>query len=246
MISQVMTNEAVTVITSNGTNFPQTSKPQPTHQSPDSLKKSLKAEIKVMTIQIFCGVMVLSLGIILASVPTSPHFTPVFSLLVKSGYPFVGALCFVISGILSVITEQNTIKPLVHSSLAMSILSVPFALVGIVILSINMAALDPALQQCELSVESKPTLDYSYFHHPEPPSRSCHTANAALMGSMSVMLICSVLELSLAVLTAVLWWKQAHSDFPGNVIFLSQNSKNKSDISTESLCNPAYEQLLTS
>jgi hypothetical protein len=39
-----------------------------------------------------CAVMVLALGIILASVPSNLHFTSVFSILLESGYPFVGAL----------------------------------------------------------------------------------------------------------------------------------------------------------
>ncbi|MEJ1273394.1 membrane-spanning 4-domains subfamily A member 4A [Cricetulus griseus] len=76
-------------------------------------------------IQIMCGVMVLCLGIILASTPNTIHFTPVFSLLLKSGYPFVGSL----------------------------------------------------------------------------------------FGILSLMLISSVLELGLSVLTAMLWWNQSHSDF---------------------------------
>lgn len=36
-----------------------------------------------------------------------------------------------------------------------------------------------------------------------------------LQGTLSVMLIYTVLEFCLAVLSAVIWWKQAHSDFPG-------------------------------
>ncbi|XP_059101097.1 membrane-spanning 4-domains subfamily A member 6C-like [Peromyscus eremicus] len=113
---QIMTNETVTVISPNGANFPQTDKPQPTEQRQDSLKKHLKTEVKVIAaIQIMCGVMVLSLGIILASVPTVPHFTPVFSVLLKSGYPFVGALFFIISGILSVITKTKSTKSLVST-----------------------------------------------------------------------------------------------------------------------------------
>nr|XP_038957286.1 membrane-spanning 4-domains subfamily A member 6D isoform X3 [Rattus norvegicus] len=174
MIPQVVINDTVTVTSPNGISFPQTDKPQPPHQRQDSLKKHLKAEIKVMAaIQIMCSVMVLALGIILASVPSVPHFTSVFSVLLKSGYPFMGALFFAISGILSVITEKKMTKPL---------------------------------------------------------------------GVFSLMLISSVLELGLAVLTTILWWKQSFSDFSGNVIFLSQDSKNKSSISSESLCNPAYEK----
>ena len=32
---------------------------------------------------------------------------------------------------------------------------------------------------------------------------------------MSMILICTVLEFFLAVLSAVVWWKQSYSDFPG-------------------------------
>lgn len=34
-------------------------------------------------------------------------------------------------------------------------------------------------------------------------------------GTLSVMLICTVLEFCLAVLAAVVWWKKAHSTFTG-------------------------------
>ncbi|XP_021066658.1 membrane-spanning 4-domains subfamily A member 6D [Mus pahari] len=248
MIPQVVTSETITVISPNGISFPQTDKPQPSHQRQDSLKKQLQAEIKVMAaIQIMCAVMVLSLGIILASVPSNLHFTSVFSVLLESGYPFVGALFFVISGILSVITEKKMTKPLVHSSLALSILSVLSALTGIIILSVSLAALEPALQQCKLAITQQDTTqDYYHFFHRESSNKNCFVAKAALNGVFSLMLISSVLELGLAVLTATLWWKQSCSAFSGNVIFRAQNSKNKSSVSSESLCNPAYENILTS
>ncbi|NP_001395687.1 membrane-spanning 4-domains subfamily A member 6D isoform X1 [Rattus norvegicus] len=245
MIPQVVINDTVTVTSPNGISFPQTDKPQPPHQRQDSLKKHLKAEIKVMAaIQIMCSVMVLALGIILASVPSVPHFTSVFSVLLKSGYPFMGALFFAISGILSVITEKKMTKPLVQCSLALSILSILSALIGLVILSVSLTALEPALQQCKLIATQQPVTTphyYRFFHH-ELADKNCFTAKAALTGVFSLMLISSVLELGLAVLTTILWWKQSFSDFSGNVIFLSQDSKNKSSISSESLCNPAYEK----
>jgi len=50
MIPQVVTNETITVISPNRINFPQTEEPQSTHQRQDSLKKLLKAEIKVMAV----------------------------------------------------------------------------------------------------------------------------------------------------------------------------------------------------
>nr|BAB18759.1 MS4A11 [Mus musculus] len=170
MIPQVVTSETVTVISPNGISFPQTDKPQPSHQSQDSLKKHLKAEIKVMAaIQIMCAVMVLSLGIILASGPSNLHFTSVVSILLESGYPFVGALVFAISGILAIGTEKKMTKPLGHSSLALSILRVLSALTGIAILSVRLAALEPALQQWKLAFTQLDTTQDAYqFFSPEP------------------------------------------------------------------------------
>ncbi|XP_052568761.1 membrane-spanning 4-domains subfamily A member 6B-like isoform X1 [Peromyscus californicus insignis] len=246
MIPQIVTNETVTVISPNGANFPQTDKPQPTEQKQDSLKKHLRAEVKVIAaIQIMCGVMVLSLGIILASVPTVPHFTPVFSVLLKSGYPFVGALFFIISGILSVITKTKSTKSLVDGSLTMNILSVLFAFIGIIILSVSLAGLHPASEQCEQNKPPKPTQQF-YYHRSFEVSNDCSTPKAVLTGALLLMLICSVLELGMAVLTTMLWWEQDHSDFSRNVIFLSRNSNNGSNMESKSLCNPAYEKQLVS
>nr|XP_042117075.1 membrane-spanning 4-domains subfamily A member 6A isoform X1 [Peromyscus maniculatus bairdii] len=243
MIPQVVTNETVTVISPNGVNFPQTDKPHPAQQRQDSLKKHLKAEIKVIAaIQIMCGVMVLSLGIILATVSTIPPFNQVFSVLLKSGYPFVGALFqFIISGILSVITKTKSTKSLVDGSLTMNILSVLFAFIGIIILSVSLAGLHPASEQCKESKPPKPT-QYHYYHHPFEVDNDCSTPKAVLTGALLLMLICSVLELGMGVLTTMLWWQQDHSDFSRNVIFLSHNSNNGSNMESKSLCNPAYEK----
>lgn len=161
----------------------------------------------------------------------------------------MGALFFAISGILSVITEKKMTKPLVHSSLALSILSILSALSGLVILSVSLTALEPALQQCKLIATQQPVTTPHYYHRffrPELSDKNCFMTKDALTGVFALMLISSVLELGLAVLTTILWWKQTFSDFSGNVIFLSQDPKNKSSISSESLCNPAYEKQLTS
>uniref|UniRef100_A0A8C9DRQ2 Uncharacterized protein n=1 Tax=Prolemur simus TaxID=1328070 RepID=A0A8C9DRQ2_PROSS len=94
MISQPMTNETIVVLSTNGSNLSQTEKPHPTNQRQDSLKKYLKDEVSVIgAIQIFCGMIVLNLGIILACASFSRHFTDVFSTLLKSSYPFTGSLC---------------------------------------------------------------------------------------------------------------------------------------------------------
>uniref|UniRef100_A0A7N9IAQ6 Membrane spanning 4-domains A6E n=1 Tax=Macaca fascicularis TaxID=9541 RepID=A0A7N9IAQ6_MACFA len=167
------------------------------------------------TIQILCGVKVLSLGIILASASFSPNFTQVISMLLKSAYPFIAPLLFVISGSLSIITEKRLTKLLVHSSLAGSILSALSALVGFILLSVNLAALNPASLQCELDKRNIPTRLLSYDDYNLPYTTDCYKAKASLAGTLSLMLICTLLEFCLAVLTAVLRWKQTVSDFPG-------------------------------
>ncbi|XP_028625931.1 membrane-spanning 4-domains subfamily A member 6A [Grammomys surdaster] len=243
MIPQVVTNETVTVISPNGISFPQAEKPQPTHQRKDSLKKHLKAEIKVMAaIQIMCAVMVLALGIILASVPSVPHFTSVFSVLLKSGYPFIGALFFIVSGILSIITETKSTKTLVDGSLTLNILSVSFAFMGIIIISVSLAGLHPASEECKQNKELRPT-EYHYYRRSYDSDRNeCTTTESVLAGVFSLMLISSLLELGLAVIIAMLRWKQSHFDFPGNVIFLPHSSNNESNVESKALCNPTYEE----
>ncbi|KAK2501985.1 hypothetical protein MC885_012337 [Smutsia gigantea] len=179
MLSQRMISETIAVLTPSGINFPQTEKPKPASQRQDSLKKNLKAEIKVLgTIQIFCGVMVLSLGIILVLASFSPHFTEVFSSLLKAAYPFIGAFCFVISGSLSIITGKKTTKPLVHSSLAANLLSSLSALVGFILLSVNLAALGPALRKCDLTKEDTP--EEQTYHFNSYDNVDCPIANAIL------------------------------------------------------------------
>lgn len=250
MLSQPMTNGTVIIVTPNGTHLPQIEPPKPTNQGQDILKKYLKAEVKVLgTVQILCGVMVLSVGIILKSSPFSSPFAQVFSTQLLAAYAILGALCFVISGSLSIITEKKTTKFLVQSSLAANILSSLFALVGFVLLSVDLAALSPALQTCysnHENVSSDHQIPYYYYPHPDDSERSCTIINGLLAGTLSVMLSCTVLELCLAVLVAVIWWKQAHSDFPGGVLFQPLSHKDKPGIVTRGILDPGYEELLTS
>lgn len=195
-------------------------------------------------IQIMCAVTVLGLGIIFASVPHVPHFTSVISVLLKSGYPFVGSLFFIVSGILSIITERKSTKPLVDCSMTLNILSVSFAFMGLIIISASLAGLHPASEQCKQSKELRPT-EYHYYHHSYDSYRSeCSVTKSVLAGVFSLLLISTMLELGLAVLTAMLWWKQSHSDFLGNVIFLPHNSNNDSNVESKALCKPTYEEQL--
>nr|XP_055130215.1 membrane-spanning 4-domains subfamily A member 6A-like isoform X1 [Symphalangus syndactylus] len=208
MTSRPVPSETIILLPSNVINFSQAEKPEPTNQGQDSLKKRLQAEVKVIgIIQIFCGVNVLSLGIILASASFSPNFTQVISMLLKSAYPLVGPLLFVISGFLSIIIEKRLTKLLVHSSLAGSILSAVSALVGFILLSVTLAALNPASLQCKLDGKDIPARLLSYYYH-SAYTKDCRRAKASLAGTLSLMLVSTVLEFCLAVLTAVLRGKQ--------------------------------------
>ncbi|XP_037696158.1 membrane-spanning 4-domains subfamily A member 6A-like isoform X3 [Choloepus didactylus] len=244
MASQPMPSETILVLTSDGIKFPQIEKPKPIDQRQDSLKKYLKAEVKVLgTLQILCGVMVLSVGLILVSAPFSRNFTPVFSILLKAVYPFVGVLCFIISGSLSIITEKKSTKSLVRASLVANILSSLSALEGLILLSVNLPALGPASQQCYLEQKDAPN-PYHFFY--PNAAYECYLANVTLTGLLSVMLIFTVLEFFLAGLAIVLWWKQSHSDFPGRVLFLPWSCKNDCSMLSEARGEPGYEELLTS
>nr|XP_016776448.2 membrane-spanning 4-domains subfamily A member 6A isoform X2 [Pan troglodytes] len=228
MTSQPVPNETIIVLPSNVINFSQAEKSEPTNQGQDSLKKHLHTEIKVIgTIQILCGMMVLSLGIILASASFSPNFTQVTSTLLNSAYPFIGPF-------------------FVHSSLVGSILSALSALVGFIILSVKLATLNPASLQCELDKNNIPTRSYVSYYYDSLYTTDCYTAKASLAGTLSLMLICTLLEFCLAMLTAVLRWKQAYSDFPGSVLFLPHSYIGNSGMSSKMTQNRGYEELLTS
>nr|XP_021532253.1 membrane-spanning 4-domains subfamily A member 6A-like isoform X2 [Aotus nancymaae] len=246
MTSQPVPNETIIVLPSNVINFSQAEKPAATDQGQDSLKKRLQAEVKVIgTIQILCGMKVLGLGIILASASFSPNFSQVISTLLKSAYPFIGPLCFVIAGSLSITTEKRLTTSLVHSSLAGSILSALSALVGFILLSVNLAALNPALLQCELDKNNMPTRSHSY-HYYTIDTMDCYRAKVSLTGTLSLMLICTVLEFCLAVLTSVLRWIQVHSDISGSVHFQPHSYIKNSGMSSKMTHDPGYEELLTS
>ncbi|XP_006876535.1 PREDICTED: membrane-spanning 4-domains subfamily A member 6A-like [Chrysochloris asiatica] len=229
MISQHMPNDSIIVLTPNGIQFPQSQKPNTPNQKPENLMKCLKTEIQVFgTIQILCGLMVLSLGLILVTSFFSAQYTPVFSNLLKVGYPFFGAFSFIISGSLSIITEKKSIKCLVKSSLIANILSCLCAVVGFILLSISLAGLDHASQICEVDKEINPTGNYYHSDNCSMATTSVTLVQSCMKdvleqkqwnssdnGVLSLMLIFTVLEFCLAVLATVLWRKHIYSGFSG-------------------------------
>ncbi|XP_004683462.1 PREDICTED: membrane-spanning 4-domains subfamily A member 6A [Condylura cristata] len=247
MIAQPVANENIVILTPNGLKFLQTEKPEPTNQSKDNVEKHLKAEVKILgTIQILCGVMVLFLGIILTSASLSPHFTKVFSILLKAAYPFIGALCFIISGSLSIVAEKKSTKTLVQCCLAANILSLLSALVGLALLSVNLTDLSPTFRGCDLDANSSEHEEHPFYYHTNMFDHAdCPMGHAVLTGVLSMILICTLLEFFLAVLAAVIWWKQHPSNFPGSVIFLPHSYCALSNMSQKAANDSTYEELMT-
>ncbi|XP_049636808.1 membrane-spanning 4-domains subfamily A member 6A-like [Suncus etruscus] len=241
MLSQPMTHQNIVIISPNGINVPQTEKPMPTNQNRNNLWGCLKSEIKTIgIIQIMCGVMVLSLGILFVSAPYSSDFSDTIYLLLKTAHPFLGALCFITSGSLCIIAERKTTKILIQCSLAFNILSCLSAIVGFVILSIKLAALGTVSWRCHLNEKDKTTTESYYYR--QDSDAYCSMTTIILAGTLSLMLISTLLEFFLSALTAGMWWKQLQSGFSGSVLFLPDSHKNK--FSSHTKVESSYEELL--
>ncbi|XP_044606290.2 membrane-spanning 4-domains subfamily A member 6B-like isoform X1 [Equus asinus] len=220
MLSYTVPGENITVLLPGGSLVPHPEELEPPYQ--DDRKKGLKNEAKVLgTIQILSGAMIMSLGVLLLWTSFPHHFRPVIVTLVSSGYPFVGAKCFIISGLLCVILEKRSTKRLAWTSLVTSLLSLLGTFVGFIVILLSLAVGFTAWGQCKLDVGSRQTPQDNF------PSRGrtadCAFAGSSLLGVLSVMLLFTVLELGVAVPSSILWWKQARSSIPGVVRFLAQS-----------------------
>ncbi|XP_047375496.1 membrane-spanning 4-domains subfamily A member 12 [Sciurus carolinensis] len=90
-------------------------------------------------IQIVIGSMHIGFGIILGLLSYSTNDVWGFgSLTFIAGYPFWGGICFVISGSLSVSASKEFSSCLIKSSLGMNIVSSIFALIGAILLLVDM------------------------------------------------------------------------------------------------------------
>lgn len=187
-----------------------------------------------------CGVTVLSLGVMLVSAPFSPQFSETFSPLLKSAHPFLGALCFIISGSLSIIADQKTTKIWVQCSLAMNVLSSLSAVVGCILLSVSLAALESVPSKC-LSPESDESESPHYYYHREIDF--CPMSKIILSGLLAVILICTALELGLAAVTATVWWRHSQFVFPGSIHFMPKSTKNT--FLSKATFESSYEELVT-
>nr|XP_020831789.1 membrane-spanning 4-domains subfamily A member 6A-like isoform X2 [Phascolarctos cinereus] len=185
--------------------------PGPSSESNDNQKKGLKEESKALgTVQILTGLMILGVGIILACAHDSSYFSPSCSKIVKSGYPFVGGVSFIISGSLSIASEKKKTKSLVR------------------------LGLEDSEGLFQLQAQDLP---YSLLSS-QGPTRFL----ASMQGTLSVMLIFTGLELSVAVFAAIFSWRRLSVDSNGRVLFLPHGHHINSSLRT-ALHDPAYEEL---
>nr|XP_019611153.1 PREDICTED: membrane-spanning 4-domains subfamily A member 6C-like isoform X2 [Rhinolophus sinicus]XP_019611154.1 PREDICTED: membrane-spanning 4-domains subfamily A member 6C-like isoform X2 [Rhinolophus sinicus]XP_019611155.1 PREDICTED: membrane-spanning 4-domains subfamily A member 6C-like isoform X2 [Rhinolophus sinicus]XP_019611156.1 PREDICTED: membrane-spanning 4-domains subfamily A member 6C-like isoform X2 [Rhinolophus sinicus]XP_019611157.1 PREDICTED: membrane-spanning 4-domains subfa len=210
----------------------------PHAENQDSRKQGLKAEAKMLgTVQIVSSVMVMVLGLLIACSPFPHQFSSLIVTLVKSGYPFVGAKCFIVSGLLSVIMEKRTNKHMAWASLATNLLSLVTAFVGFVLITFHMAEVLVAQGQCELDVvPTQPS--GSSFYSSGSTTPKCAFASSILLGVLSVMLLFTVLEFCIAIPTSLLWWRRARLGVPGDVRFRTQNEMITINVLPETFADP--------
>ncbi|XP_047631591.1 membrane-spanning 4-domains subfamily A member 7 isoform X2 [Phacochoerus africanus] len=222
MLSLLKTKGAFDTFTSKSIIIPKGGKPQHVYQKEDNLQDRLQREATVLgTIQIMCCLVISSVGATLVSAPHSPRFSPAVSTILMSGYPFLGALCFAITGSLSIISGKKSTKPFAMSSLTSNAVSSVAAGAGLLFLMDSLVALGTASQQCDSEKDYLSSLLYSEYYY--STVKDCLLTSASLTGALAVMLIFTVLELLLSAYASILWWKQVYSNNPGCAFSLSQS-----------------------
>ncbi|XP_055994119.1 membrane-spanning 4-domains subfamily A member 7 [Sorex fumeus] len=174
----------------------------------DNLKDVVQKELTVLgTIQILCCLMISSLGAIMVSAPYSPYFNTAVSIILMPGYPFAGALCFGITGILSIISGKNSTKIFV---LILNLFSTVVAGTGLILLAATLKALKTASEQCDSGKDSLalPNISNIQYHYPAHKAKDCLLTGSSLTTVLVVMFLFTVLELLLAAYASVVWWKQ--------------------------------------
>uniref|UniRef100_A0A673UFK2 Membrane spanning 4-domains A7 n=1 Tax=Suricata suricatta TaxID=37032 RepID=A0A673UFK2_SURSU len=224
MLSQPKTKGAFDSFTPNGIIIPQEEKPVHSYQKEDNPLNSIQKEATVLgIIQILCCLLISSLGAILVCAPYSSHFKPTISTILMSGYPFVGALCFAITGFLSIISGKKSTMPFAFCSLISSAISSLTAGAGLFLLAGGLVALGTASRRCDSERESLSSLPYSVYYYPIYEFKDCLLTSVSLTRVLVVMLIFTVLELLMATFASILWWKQVYSKKQGSTFSLPQS-----------------------
>ncbi|XP_068964179.1 membrane-spanning 4-domains subfamily A member 6A-like isoform X2 [Petaurus breviceps papuanus] len=160
-------------------------------------------------------------------------------------------LGFMISGSLSIASERKKTKSLTRISLAANIISGIEATAGLILFSVVLPEVRQNLAQCIQAIspnqkneEERQDYEYGHGYHPYHLSNSwpCPMASSILTGTLSVMLIFTGLELSIAVFAAIFDWRRLSGDSNGRVLFLPHGHRINSSLRT-ALYDPAYEEL---
>ncbi|XP_027624771.1 membrane-spanning 4-domains subfamily A member 12-like [Tupaia chinensis] len=106
----------------------------------DTAREKLKEDAKILgVVQIIIGCIHFGFGIILCLIFDLSGYVQGFaSLAVLGGYPFWGAIFFIVSGSLSVSASSNSSTCLIKGSLGMNIVSAIFTLPGVILLLLDM------------------------------------------------------------------------------------------------------------
>nr|XP_015290143.1 PREDICTED: membrane-spanning 4-domains subfamily A member 7 isoform X1 [Macaca fascicularis] len=161
--------------------IPQREKPGHKYQKEDYLQSGLPTEATVLgTVQILCCLMISSLGAILVFAPYPSHFSPAISTTLMSGYPFLGALCFGITGSLSIISGKQSTKPFDLSSLTSNAVSSVTAGAGLFLLADSVVALRTASQHCGSETDYLSSLPYSEYYYPIYEIKDCLLTSVSL------------------------------------------------------------------
>ncbi|XP_061237627.1 membrane-spanning 4-domains subfamily A member 7-like isoform X1 [Bos javanicus] len=206
---KLMTNRALDAFTPKGVVISKREKPGHVYQK-DDLPKGLPKEATVLgIIQILCFLVISSLGVILVSAPNSSQLSPAISSILMTGYPFLGALCFAITGTVSIISGKKSNKPFAINSLIFSAVSSVAAGVGLILLAGSLVALRTASQQCDSGRDYLSSLPYSTYYYSIYDVKDCLLTIVDLTGVLLVMLNFTVLELLAAAYASVFWWKRS-------------------------------------
>lgn len=223
MRSQPETKGAFASSAPEDTVIPQREGPGLVSQKEDTVQNELQNEATVLgTIHILCCLVISSFGAILISPAYSSRLKPAVSTLLMSGYPFAGALCFAVTGFLSIISGKKSTKPFATSSVTSSAVSSVVAGVGLLFLIDSLVALGAASQLCDSEKEHL-FLPHSGSPNPTYEVKDCVLDGISLTAVLAVMLVFSALELLLAAYASVFWWRRVHSSHPGSSFSLPQS-----------------------
>ncbi|XP_069409375.1 membrane-spanning 4-domains subfamily A member 7-like isoform X4 [Ovis canadensis] len=178
---KLMTDRAFDAFTPKGVVISKSEKPGQVYQKEDDLPKGLPKEATVLgTVQILCFLVISSLGVILVYAPSSPQLSPAISTILMSGYPFLGALCFAITGTLSIISGKKSSETFAINSLTFSAVSSVAAGAGFILLTGSLVTLRTASQQCDSGRDYLSSLPYSTYYYSIYDVKDCLLTSVGL------------------------------------------------------------------